>query len=50
MAVGLAHADLTGRAAVPVRTEILAQAEPTFESTVMGLPEAVGRFLEIAQT
>ena len=48
-ATGMANADLTGSPRVPVNPEILAQAEPTFPSTVMGFPEAVTWFVEIAE-
>lgn len=46
--VGLAEVDLAGCRNVPVRAKILAQPEPMFESTVMGVPEAVEWFVEIA--
>lgn len=49
-AVGLTDTTLTGGWQLPVSTAILAQPQPTFESTVMGLPEAVEWFVEIAQT
>lgn len=47
--VGLAHADLSGCGRVPVSSRVLAQHDPTFDSTVMGLREAVGWFVEIAR-
>jgi 3'(2'), 5'-bisphosphate nucleotidase len=48
-AAGMANADLSGAPRVPVSPEILAQSEPTFSSTVMGFPEAVTWFVEIAE-
>jgi 3'(2'), 5'-bisphosphate nucleotidase len=48
-AVGLAQADLSGNPRVPVRADVLAQDEPTFDATVMGLPEAVEWFVKIAR-
>lgn len=46
---GLRHADLSGSPRVPVGPEILARSEPTFTSTVMGIPEAVAWFVKIAE-
>jgi 3'(2'), 5'-bisphosphate nucleotidase len=47
MAVGLALADLSGNPRVPVPVDVLVQDEPTFDATVMGLPEAVEWFVKI---
>jgi 3'(2'), 5'-bisphosphate nucleotidase len=44
---GLAISDGVGAKRLPVSAPILAQAEPMFESTLMGTPEAVKWFLEI---
>lgn len=48
-AVGLVDADPAGAPRVPVGQDVLAQHEPTFEATVMGLPEAVEWFLKITR-
>jgi 3'(2'), 5'-bisphosphate nucleotidase len=45
--VGLRNADRTGDRRLPVDISILSQAEPTFDFTVMGLPEVVTWFMEI---
>lgn len=45
--VGLRTADRTGAARVPVDVETLRAAEPTFDSTILGHPEAVEWFLKI---
>jgi fructose-1,6-bisphosphatase/inositol monophosphatase family enzyme len=45
---GMAQADISGSPRVPVSQEILAQPEPTFPSTVMGIPEAVTWFVKLA--
>lgn len=46
--VGAESRDLAGRPRTPVTDEILAQPEPTFESTVLGRPDVVEWFLSIA--
>ncbi|GGM40251.1 hypothetical protein GCM10011608_26320 [Micromonospora sonchi] len=46
--VGLMSADVNGTRHLPVSMETLAQPEPTFASTVMGRPEAVKWFVELA--
>lgn len=43
---GLASTDAKGDQRLPVGTEVLSQAEPTFDATLMGQPEAVAWFLE----
>jgi hypothetical protein len=45
--VGLRTADHTGAARVPVDVATLRQAEPTFDSTILGPPEAVEWFLKL---
>ncbi|SCE88772.1 3'(2'), 5'-bisphosphate nucleotidase [Micromonospora viridifaciens] len=47
--VGLMSTDLNGSKRLPVSMETLAQPEPTFASTVMGRPEAVKWFVELAR-
>ena len=47
-ATGLAQADILGSPRVPVSQDILAQPEPTFPSTVMGIPEALTWFVKLA--
>ncbi|MGC5052230.1 inositol monophosphatase family protein [Micromonospora sp. DT48] len=46
--VGLMSTDVKGKRHLPVPMETLAQPEPTFASTVMGRPEAVEWFVELA--
>jgi fructose-1,6-bisphosphatase/inositol monophosphatase family enzyme len=46
--VGADSRDLTGKPRTPVPSDILAQPEPTFDSTVLGQPEAVKWFITIA--
>jgi 3'(2'), 5'-bisphosphate nucleotidase len=45
--VGLRSSDSAGNSRIPVDTSILRTAEPTFDFTVLGLPEAVEWFLKI---
>jgi 3'(2'), 5'-bisphosphate nucleotidase len=45
--VGLRSADRSGARRVPVDVSILRAAEPTFDVTIMGVPEAVEWFLKI---
>lgn len=45
---GAVAGDLAGNPRTPVPIEVLGQAEPTFDSTVMGAPEAVEWFIKIA--
>ncbi len=40
--------NVNGNRRLPVSMETLAQPEPTFASTVMGRPEAVKWFVELA--
>ncbi|MCZ7422436.1 inositol monophosphatase family protein [Verrucosispora sp. WMMA2121] len=47
--VGLMSTDVNGSRHLPVPMETLAQPEPTFASTVMGRPEAVKWFVELAR-
>lgn len=47
--VGLMSTDIDGGKRLPVSIETLAQPEPTFASTVMGRPEAVKWFVEVAR-
>ncbi|MEV4711364.1 inositol monophosphatase family protein [Micromonospora sp. NPDC049374] len=47
--VGLMSTDVNGKRHLPVPMETLAQPEPTFASTVMGRPEAVKWFVELAR-
>lgn len=47
--VGLMSMDMNGSRRLPVSMETLAQPEPTFASTVMGRPEAVKWFVEVAR-
>ncbi|WFE34136.1 inositol monophosphatase family protein [Micromonospora sp. WMMD975] len=47
--VGLMSTDIDGNKRLPVSIETLAQPEPTFASTVMGRPEAVKWFVEVAR-
>ncbi|MFI2711867.1 inositol monophosphatase family protein [Micromonospora sp. NPDC018662] len=47
--VGLMSTDIDGNRRLPVSIETLAQPEPTFASTVMGRPEAVKWFVEVAR-
>ncbi|WP_140158105.1 inositol monophosphatase family protein [Micromonospora sp. NBS 11-29] len=47
--VGLMSTDIDGVKRLPVSIETLAQPEPTFPSTVMGRPEAVKWFVEVAR-
>jgi len=46
--VGADSRDLGGNPRTPVPNAILAQSEPTFDSTVLGAPEVVRWFIEIA--
>lgn len=48
-AAGLTSADNTGSSRIPVEREILSHKAPTFDFTIMGLPEAVEWFLEISR-
>ncbi|MDG9678166.1 inositol monophosphatase family protein [Micromonospora sp. DH14] len=48
--VGLMSTDMDGSKRLPVSMESLAQPEPTFASTVMGRPEAVKWFVEVARS
>lgn len=47
--VGLMSTDLNASSSLPVPMETLAAPEPTFASTVMGRPEAVKWFVELAR-
>ncbi|MGW0505420.1 inositol monophosphatase family protein [Micromonospora sp. NPDC003241] len=47
--VGLMSTDVNANRRLPVSMETLAQPEPTFASTVMGRPEAVKWFVELAR-
>ncbi|MFV2020477.1 inositol monophosphatase family protein [Micromonospora sp. LOL_023] len=49
-ATGLTSVDNTGSSRTPVEREILSHKTPSFDSTIMGLPEAVEWFLEISKS